>query len=295
MGAKSGELVESPISQVDLCNGEFLELGCKTMVEFILQIIIRDTSLSSKVQKFREEVVEMVSILHIELLELILRSSDSVWVFVDGLQVFNYVVGVMVQVDGFVPEPRSDMLPGLAITPASHIGAMQLGGVVMVMVGIQLLSHQEKPVLKSGFFTISKQRRIRDLSRFARGRSLSPLSCNMVIRVQQVSSQSVGIGVTVCRSKTQTFFQLSDVFLRLSQCCIPSLSSNTSSRQTVLTIIDLIVVLLMHLEEFFIESFRSLLAFLQEEFTSDFMLFGFISPSIDQDGVALFWSVHSMG
>ena len=80
------------------------------------------------------------------------------------------------------------MLPGLAITLASHIGMMQLGRVIVVVVGIQLLSHQKKPILKSGFFTISKQRRIRDLGRLVRERLFSSLSCNMMIGVQQVSS-----------------------------------------------------------------------------------------------------------
>lgn len=76
--AKDGELVKSAVSWVDLCNSEFLEFNCEVMVEFIFQIIIRDTGFSSKVQKFREEVVEMVITLYVELLKLILCSCNLV-------------------------------------------------------------------------------------------------------------------------------------------------------------------------------------------------------------------------
>ena len=262
------------------------------MVEFIFQIIIRDTSFSSKVQKFREEVMETVITLHVELLELILCSHDLVWVFIDGLQVFNHIIRVMIQVDGFTPEVRSDMLSGLAITLTSHIGMMQLGRVIMVVVGIQLLSHQKKPVFKLRFFTISKQGRIRDLGRFVRGRLLSSLSCNMMTRVQQVSSQSVGIGVTVCRSQVQMFFKFINSFLKLGHLHSPSLSSGDSIGKTVLLNMEFIIVLLMHLQGLLIEPLQPFLTLLQELLTCDLNLLLVVLISFNQDGGTLFSSVH---
>lgn len=77
LGTEGGELLES-IIRVDFRYGQFLQFGCDSVVQFILQIIIRDTSFSSKVQEFREEVVKLVSILHIELLELVLCSGHLV-------------------------------------------------------------------------------------------------------------------------------------------------------------------------------------------------------------------------
>ena len=97
LGAEGGELLESTI-RVDFRHGQFLQFGRDLVVQFILQIIIRDAGFSSKVQEFREEVVKSVSILHVELLELVLRSGHSVQIIIDGLQVFNHVGGIFIWV-----------------------------------------------------------------------------------------------------------------------------------------------------------------------------------------------------
>ena len=198
----------------------------------------------------------------------------------------------MIRVDGFTLEVRSDMLSGLAITPTSHVGMTQLGRVVMVMVGIQLLSHQKKPVFKLRFFTISKQGRIRDLGRFVRGRSLSSLSCNMMTRVQQVSSQSVGIGITVCRSQVQMFFKFINLFLKLGHLHSPSLSSRDSIGKTVLSNMEFIIVLLMHLQGLLIEPLQPFLTLLQELLMCDLNLLLVILISFNQGGGTLFSLVH---
>ena len=83
----------------------------------------------------------MVSTLYIELSELVLCGSDLVWVFIDSLQMLNHIIRVIVQINSFAPEIGGDMLPDLAIILTSYIGTIQLGRVVIIMVGIQLLSH----------------------------------------------------------------------------------------------------------------------------------------------------------
>ena len=60
LGAEGGELSESTI-RVDFRHGQFLQFGRDLVVQFILQIIIRNTCFSSKVQELREEVMELVS------------------------------------------------------------------------------------------------------------------------------------------------------------------------------------------------------------------------------------------
>ena len=80
--------------------------------------------------------MKLVSTLYIELLELVLCSSDPVWVFIDSLQMLNHIIRVIVWINGFALEAGSDMLPGLAITLTSHIGMTQLGRVIIVVVGV---------------------------------------------------------------------------------------------------------------------------------------------------------------
>ena len=57
-----------------------------------------------------------------------------------------------------------DVLASFSITLTGHIGTMKLGGIVEIMTSLEFLGHQEQPIFKSGFFSISKQRRVRDLS-----------------------------------------------------------------------------------------------------------------------------------
>ena len=163
LGAEGGELSESTI-RVDFRHGQFLQFGCDLVVQFILQIIIRDASFSSEVQEFREEVVKLVSILHVELLELVLCSGHLVWIIIDGLQVFNHVGGIFIWVHRFTLESGSDVLVSFSITTTSYVCTVKLRGVVVIMISFKLLGHQKKPVFKSGFLSIHEQWRIRDLS-----------------------------------------------------------------------------------------------------------------------------------
>ena len=163
LGTERGELLEGTIRD-DFGNCQLLELGCDLVVQFILQIIFGDISLSSEVQEFREEIMESVSILHVELSELILYSGHLVWVIIDGFQMLNHVQRIVVWVWGFASELGSDVLVSFSITMTSHVGMTKLRGVVVIMISLELLSHQEKPVFKSGFFSISEQWRIGDLS-----------------------------------------------------------------------------------------------------------------------------------
>ena len=84
LGAERGKLSKGSI-RVDFSYSQLLQLGCDSIVQFILQIIIRNTCFGSKVQELREEVMESVSYLYIELSELVLHSSHSVWVIIDSL------------------------------------------------------------------------------------------------------------------------------------------------------------------------------------------------------------------
>ena len=108
--------------------------------------------------------MKSVSILYVELLELVLCSGHSVQIIIDGLQVFNHVGGIFIWVHRFTLELESDMLMSFSITITSHIGIVKLRGVVVIMISFKLLGHQKKPVFKSGFLSIREQWRIRDLS-----------------------------------------------------------------------------------------------------------------------------------
>ena len=163
LGAEGGELSKGSIG-VDFSHSQLLQLGCDSVVQFILQVIIRNTCFSSKVQELREEVMELVGCLHVELLELVLCSGHSVQVIIDGLQVFKHISGVLIQVHGFTLESGCDVLASFSITATGHIGMMKLGRVIVIMVSLKLLGHQKQPIFKSGFFSISKQQRVRDLS-----------------------------------------------------------------------------------------------------------------------------------
>ena len=163
LGAEGGELSESTI-RVDFRHGQFLQFGRDSVVQFILQIIIRDAGFSSEVQEFREEVMESVSCLHVQLSELVLCSGHSVQIIIDGLQVFNHVRGIFIQVHRFTSESRHDVLVSFSITTTSHVGTTKLGGVIVIMISLKFLGHQKQPIFKSGFFSISEQQRVRDLS-----------------------------------------------------------------------------------------------------------------------------------
>ena len=60
LGAERGKLSKGSIG-VDFSHSQLLQLGCDSVVQFILQVIIRNTCFGSKVQELREEVMESVS------------------------------------------------------------------------------------------------------------------------------------------------------------------------------------------------------------------------------------------
>ena len=163
LGAERGKLSKGSIG-VDFSHSQLLQLGHDSVVQFILQVIIRNTCFSSKVQELREEVMESVGCLHVELSELVLRSGHLVWVIIDSLQVFKHVNRVFVWVHRFTSELRCDVLASFSITVTGHVGMMKLGRVIVIMVSLKLLGHQKQPIFKLGFFSISKQWRVRDLS-----------------------------------------------------------------------------------------------------------------------------------
>ena len=167
LGAERGKLSKGSIG-VDFSHSQLLQLGCDSVVQFILQVIIRNTCFSSKVQELREEVMESVSRLHVELSKLVLRSGHSVRVIIDSLQVFEHISRVFIRVDGFASKSGRDVLASFSITATGHIGTTKLGRVIVIMISLKFLGHQKQPVFKSGFFSISEQRRVRDLSQFAR-------------------------------------------------------------------------------------------------------------------------------
>ena len=108
--------------------------------------------------------MESVSHLHVELSELILCSGHLVQVIVDSLQVFEHISGVFIQVHRFTSESGCDVLASFSITSTGHVGMMKLGRVIVVMISLKFLGHQKQLIFKSGFFSISEQQRVRDLS-----------------------------------------------------------------------------------------------------------------------------------
>lgn len=107
--------------------------------------------------------MELVSRLHVELSELVLCSGHLVRVIIDSLQVLDHISRIFIWVHGFALESRSDMLAGFSITSTGHIGTMKLGRIIVIMISLKFLGHQKEPIFKLRFFSISKQRRIRDL------------------------------------------------------------------------------------------------------------------------------------
>ena len=85
--------------------------------------------------------MKSVSILYVELLELVLCSGHSVQIIIDGLQVFNHVRGIFIQVHRFTSESESDVLASFSITMTSHIGMVKLREVIVIMISFKLLGH----------------------------------------------------------------------------------------------------------------------------------------------------------
>ena len=108
--------------------------------------------------------MELVSCLHVELSKLVLCSGHSVRVIIDSLQVFKHVNRVFIWVHRFTLESRRDVLVSFSITMTSHVGAMKLGRIIVIMVSLKFLGHQEQPIFKLGFFSISEQWRVGNLS-----------------------------------------------------------------------------------------------------------------------------------
>ena len=60
LGAERGKLSEESIG-VDFSYNQLLQLDCDSVIQFILQVIIRNTCFSSKIQELREEIMESVT------------------------------------------------------------------------------------------------------------------------------------------------------------------------------------------------------------------------------------------
>ena len=97
------------------------------MIQFILQVIVRNTCFGSEVQEFREEVMESVGRFHVELSELVLRGGHSVRVLIDRFEMLNHIRAVFIRVRGFTSESGSDVLAGFPITSTGHVGTTKLG------------------------------------------------------------------------------------------------------------------------------------------------------------------------
>ena len=267
LGAERGKLSKGSIG-VDFSHSQLLQLGCDSVVQFILQVIIRNTCFGSKVQEFREEVMESVSRLHVELSELILRSGHSVRVIVDSLQVFEHISGVFIRVHGFASESGCDVLASFSITSTGHVGTMKLGRVIVVMISLKFLGHQKQPIFKSGFFSISEQWRVRDLSQFARGLS----TCSSVIhRVQGVIGNLVGICISVESHLVQVFSCFFQLFLYQDNLTIFGLSIQFRFNQSGFVVIHNIFKSFMYQLELSIKPFRFLVDVSQEVFIGHFM------------------------
>ena len=108
--------------------------------------------------------MESVSCLHVQLSELVLCSGHSVWIIIDSLQVLEHISRVFIQVHRFASESGCDVLASFSNTVTGHIGTTKLGRVIVIMISLKFLGHQKQPIFKSGFFSVSEQWRVRDLS-----------------------------------------------------------------------------------------------------------------------------------
>lgn len=91
LGNSAGELLESTLLDA-AGDAQLLELDRQLVVELILPVIFSNASFSSKVQEFRKEVMELVINLHVQLLELVFCSGNTVRVAIDRLQVVKHIV-----------------------------------------------------------------------------------------------------------------------------------------------------------------------------------------------------------
>ena len=134
---------------------------------------------------------------------LISSSSSFSFLMLDFLVDSYIVVWILVRL--LLSEPRDtrcDVLAGFSITMTSHIGTTKLGGVIVIMISLKFLGHQKQPIFKSGFFSISEQQRVRNLSWFA-GRSCTCSS--MVHGMQGVIGDLVGVCILVKSHLVQLF------------------------------------------------------------------------------------------
>ena len=271
LGAEGGELSKGSVG-VDFSHSQLLQLGCDSVVQFILQIIIRNTCFSSKVQEFREEVMESVSRLHVELSELILRSGHSVRVIVDSLQVFEHISGVFIRVHGFASESGCDVLASFSITSTGHVGTTKLGRVIVVMISLKFLGHQKQPIFKSGFLSISEQQRVRDLSQFVGG----SCTCSSVVhRMQSVIGNLVGICISVKGHLVQAFSCFFKSFLHQDNLAVFGLSIQLRVSQSGFAVFNNIFILFVDYLELFIKPFRLLMDVSQEVLKGHFVLVQF--------------------
>lgn len=91
LGDSTGELLESVIPDA-VTDVQLLELSYQFVIELILTIIFSHASFSSKVQELREEIMELVTNFHVQLLKLVLCSGNTVWVAIDCLQMVKHIL-----------------------------------------------------------------------------------------------------------------------------------------------------------------------------------------------------------
>ncbi|BCR87277.1 uncharacterized protein ACHE_31264S [Aspergillus chevalieri] len=121
--------------------------------------------------------MELVAGLHVQLSELVLCSSDTIRVVIYCFQMVEHVLRIGIWVHCIIPHAWDDVLSGFTLTTAHHICLSQLRCVKMICIGCKLLTYQEQPVFKSGFFAVSEHWGIRNLCRLAGDGSGGALLC----------------------------------------------------------------------------------------------------------------------
>src|SRR5699024_3110703 len=108
LGYSTGELLERSLL-VAFCDTQLLESSRQLDIELILPAILCNTCFRSKVQEFRQEVMELITIPHVQLAELMLCSSNAVWIVIDGLQMVKHILRISIRVHGIISHTRGDV------------------------------------------------------------------------------------------------------------------------------------------------------------------------------------------
>lgn len=73
-------------------DAQLLEFSSELMIELILPVILSNACFCCEKEKFREEVMELITGFHKQLAELLLCSGGSVWVTVNHFEVVEHVL-----------------------------------------------------------------------------------------------------------------------------------------------------------------------------------------------------------